>query len=90
MSYVEEAEVFEPVKAPRRKAIKEAPAPDMDVPEGHVRVRVTKHGHGLIFTGETKLIAKERFPTYSRDDVITLPAETAEIYEDKKHWVEIL
>lgn len=65
---------------------KAAPA----VPEGHVSVRVMKRGHDRIFTGETVEKTKDtHFPRFQKDDVLTLPLETATKYEDDG-WIEVL
>lgn len=79
----EEPAAPEPAKKPGRKpAPKAADAAEPALPDGHVRVRVLKHGAGKIFTG---LGLND---TYDKGTIIVMPREKAEHYEDR-HFVEI-
>lgn len=78
----------EPIAAPAAVAAPKAkPAP---IPEGFVRVRVTKFGHDKIFTGETKSTVIEgaevfdknkSFPRHQKDDMPVFPLSVAEAQE---------
>jgi hypothetical protein len=54
------------------------PAAAPSAPAGYVQVRITKHGHGKVFTGDGHA-------TYSVDDMPYFPADVAKALEDRAY-----
>ncbi|MEO1042838.1 MAG: hypothetical protein AAFX52_11150 [Pseudomonadota bacterium] len=71
----------DPEATPVDALVVEAAQPEApDVPEGSCTARVTKAGHGKIFTGRQR-------ETHNWGDVLTLPIERAQELEGR-HYVE--
>ena len=66
-------------KAAADKAAAEEAAKPPPIPAGYAQVRITKHGHGKVFTGSPDNA------TYSMDAIVLLPVEVAKALEARAY-----
>lgn len=57
-----------------------------ELPEGHVKARITKFGHNKVHTGNRLSVYEEEY--FKQNDDVILPKEIAQALEDRQ-FVEI-